>query len=465
MSKRRMPVLLGALLLAGCAGSSGNAVPPSGTPSVTDPSCAAFAQYPSAPGTTVTFLVSELQQSNETPLESTWAEFTHCTGIRIVNEVDRSTASDFLARLDSGNAPDLTVYTQPGGIADLVRRQERLGSNELVAAPPAVAANVDRSWNPAWREYGSVDGTLYGAPFDGGAKSVVWYSPKRFTAAGYSVPTSWRELMSLSDRIVSDGKGKPWCGGLESGPATGWPATDWLEEIVLGSLGGDAYDRWVAGELKFDSPEIRSAMRTLERWMHNPAYVNGGLGDVASLARTSFQDAGRPILDGACFMYAFPTFYAPQWSVFKDGVTIGPDGDVYAFPLPPVDPKAPTSVVGGGDFVIAFSNRPEVQTARAYLSSADWATRRAKQGNTTSANVGVPLDAYADPVSRLSVQLLTAPGSTFRFDGSDLMPQVVQEAEWKELTAWFADGKPMREVLHAIDAAWPTSDASGLATP
>ncbi len=206
-------------------------------------------------------------------------------------------------------------YAQPGGIADLVRRQQAAGRHLVVPLPSAVADNVRRYWNDAWRAYGTVDGTLYAAPWDAAAKSVVWYSPKRFAEAGYDVPTSWEEMIALSDRIVSDGAGaKPWCGGIESGSATGWPATDWLEEIVLGSFGGETYDRWVAHEIPFDSPEIRSAMAVLDAWLHNPAYVNGGFGDVASIARTSFPDAGRPVLDGRCLMYPFASFYGAQWS-------------------------------------------------------------------------------------------------------------------------------------------------------
>ena len=457
-------VVIASFGLAACSGSPVSTDDTVGRATPNNASCSSFSQYAKAPGTTVTLLASELSQAADGTLESTWADFTRCTGIRIVDEVDQFSTADFLARLDAGRAPDLTTYNQPGGIAELVRRQQRLGTHELAPAPPAVAANVDQYWNPVWRTLGTVDGVLYAAPFDSVAKSIVWYSPKHFTAAGYKVPATWDELMALSDRIVADGRGKPWCGGLESGDATGWPATDWLEEVVLGSLGGETYDRWVKGEVQFDSPEIRSAMKTMDSWMHNRAYVNGGVGDVASVARTAFQDGGRAILDGTCFMYPFPPFYVSQWNLFKKDATLGPEGDVYAFPLPSVDARVPAPVVAGGDFVIAFSDRPEVQTAQAYLSSPDFATRLAKLGAAASANTGVPLDAYADPVSRLSVQMLTSRDSTLRFDGGDLMPQVVQDEEWKQLTAWFAEGKPMRDVLRAIDAAW-RADATASKSP
>jgi alpha-glucoside transport system substrate-binding protein len=162
------------------------------------------------------------------------------------------------------------------------------------------------------------------------------------------------------------------------------------------------------------------------------------------------------VLDGTCFMYPFPTFYASQWRASKPDVEIGPEGDIFAFPMPPLTPGIPSPVVGGGDFLVAFSDRPEVQEAQAYLTSPDWAIRRAKVGGGwATANTGVPITTYSDPIVRLSARMLTSPASTFRFDGSDLMPEAVQNAEWKQLTAWFAEAKPTRDVLRTIDAAWP----------
>jgi alpha-glucoside transport system substrate-binding protein len=451
VSIRGLALLVCATVIAGCTTTVAH-VP--ATSSATDAACATFASYPRAPGTTVTFLISESNQTSP-PLQTTWADFSRCTGIRIVDEVDSSTTDDFNARIDAGDAPDLTVTIRPGALADLVHREQRVGGHPLVPVPSAVSNSIDRYWNAAWKADGTVDGTLYGAPWGADSKSLVWYSPKRFKDAGYSVPGTWAQLMSLSDRIAR-GNAKPWCGGLESGPATGWPATDWLEEIVLGLFGGAVYDDWVAGRIRFDSPQIRSAMRVLERWMRNPAYVNGGAGDVASMARTWFEDVGQSVLDGTCFMYPFPSYYASQWGVFNPGVTIGPQGDIYAFALPPLAPGMPSPVVGGGEFMVAFSDRPEVQEAEAYLTSPDWAIRRAKlPGGWVTANRGVPITAYSDPTVRLSAQMLTSKTSAFRFDGSDLMPDAVQKVEWKQLTAWFAEAKPTRDVLQAIDTARP----------
>ena len=450
---------LALVVLTACSTATDASVPiPSDAGNVTtDPGCASFADYLGSEGTVVTFLVP-VQMQTVPPLESTWADFTRCTGIRIINAIDRSEDSDeFYVLLDSGNPPDLTAVAQPALIADLVHRESAPGGHPPVPAAPAVAANVTRHWNPAWRQYASVDGVLYGSPLGANLKSLVWYSPKRFRDLGYRPPTTWRQLIDLSERIARSGA-RPWCGGIEDGSASGWPATDWLEEVVLGSGGSVAYDAWVSHDLPFDSPTIRTAMSVLDGWMHNPDFVNGGFGGVASIARTSFQDVGQSIVDGTCLMYPFPSFYAGWWDSFQPGATLGPDGDVFAFALPAVDPDIPNPLIGGGEFIVAFSARPEVQKAHAYLASAEWASRRVGIGSFVSANNGVPLDAYTDPISRLSADLLTTPGATFRFDASDLMPLQVGEEEWKQLTAWFAEDKPIEDVLRAIDASWPVDE-------
>jgi alpha-glucoside transport system substrate-binding protein len=258
--------------------------------------------------------------------------------------------------------------------------------------------------------------------------------------------------------MVADGI-KPWCGGIESGGATGWPATDWLEQVVLRQQGGDVYDQWVAHEVLFNSPQITEAMDTIAGWMKNPDYVNGGFGNVQTIATTAFQDAGKPILDGECGMLQQASFYAAQWESFKPGAVVAEDGDVFAFFLPQVKDEFPNPVVGGGEFTTAFSDRPEVQAAQTYLSSPEYATARAAQpGGWVSANSGVPLDTYTDAIAQLSAQFLTDPNGIFRFDASDLMPAAVGAgAEWTQMTAWFGEDKPTEEVLQAIDDAWPAS--------
>src|SRR5262249_17273048 len=157
-----------------------------------------------------------------------------------------------------------------------------------------------------WKRYGTVNGTFYAAPMSANMKSLVWYSPKFFAAHHYTVPTTWSEMMQLSAKMASDMHGangfKPWCGGISSGTASGWPATDWIEEVVLGKYGGQVYDDWITHKIKFNSPQILGAMNIVKQWLQNPAWVNGGHGDVKTIATTTFQNAGLPILKNQCGM-------------------------------------------------------------------------------------------------------------------------------------------------------------------
>jgi alpha-glucoside transport system substrate-binding protein len=410
--------------------------------------CAKYQAYAGHSGTTVTMFASIVSPESDS-LQQSWAEFSSCTGIKISYEGSNDFEAQLPVRVSGGNAPDFAIIPQPGLLQQMVKSGK-------VAKPSAqTVANENKYWNAAWKTYGTVNGTFYAAPMSANMKSLVWYSPKAFTAAGYKIPTTWADLMTLSGTIASSGKGKPWCGGIGSGTATGWPATDWLEETVLGKYGGSVYDKWVSHDIKFSSPQIMDSMQTVANWMQNPAWVNGGFGDVKSIATTTFQQAGTPILTGKCWMLQQASFYEAQWPT---GTKVGPDGDVMAFYLPSVSSSVNTRVEGGGEFVTAFSNRPEVQAVQSYLSTPDWATSRIKVAHGwVSANQGVDKNVYTDPVDQISAKYLTDPKATFRFDASDLMPAAVGSGqEWKSFTAWFAEGQSISQVAKDIDAAWPS---------
>lgn len=453
--RRRSAAIVGgvaaALLLAACGGSGSGDNTTSAAPSSTntDPACADYASYGSYPGTKVTIFTSILPPEQQ-KFESSWAQFEKCTGIDVVYEGSDQFEAQLPTRIQGGNAPDIAFIPQPGLLQKLVQQ----GGPK--AAPQTVAANVDQFWNPAWKAYGTVNDTFYAAPLGSNMKSFVWYSPKVFAEKGYEVPTTWDAMFQLSDKMAADGI-KPWCGGIESGGATGWPATDWIEQLVLRQQGGDVYDQWISHEVLFASPQIQEAFTTLEGWMRNPKYANAGFGDTKTIATTAFQDAGKPILSAKCGMLQQASFYAAQWPSFKKDVTIAEDGDIFAFYLPQIKDDIPTPIVGGGEFVTAFADRPEVQAFQAYLSSDTFATLKVAAGGWVSANSGVPLETYTDPISQLSAKYLTDANATFRFDASDLMPaQVGAGSFWKEMTAFFAENKSVQATTEAIDASWPS---------
>lgn len=376
------------------------------------------------------------------------ASFTVCTGIKVRLEGSNQFEALLPVRVKGGNAPDIAIIPQPGLLAQMV------ATGKAVVAPAKTLANVNKYWSAGWKGYGSVKGKFYAAPNSANMKSLVWYSPKQFTKAGYTVPTTWTAMMALADKMAAANK-IAFCGGIGSGGATGWPATDWLEEVVVRQFGAKVYADWISHKVKFSDPKILAAMDTVEKWMKNPKYV----GDVQAIATTTFQDAGLGIPTGSCMMLQQASFYAAQYPA---GTDVSKNGDVWAFYLPGINPSVKTPVEGGGEFFAAFSKRPEVQELQNYLSTPQWAINRIKTagpgGGWLSANSGVPLSAYKNPLDQLSAKYLADKNSTFVFDASDAMPAAVGAGtEWTQLTAWFAEGKSAADVAKAIDDSWPTS--------
>jgi alpha-glucoside transport system substrate-binding protein len=411
--------------------------------------CAKFQPYAGFKGSSVTIFGSILSPESDS-LNKSWAEFDRCTGITIKYTGSNTFESDLPVKVNGGNAPDLAIVPQPG----LLQQMVATGS---VKKPPAQTVTNENNWSPVWKGYGSVNGTFYAAPMSANMKTMVWYSPKFFSQHNYTVPTTWADLMSLSDKMATDmaaSGGKPWCGGINSGTASGWPATDWLEEVVLAKYGGQVYDDWVSHKIKFASPQIEDAMKVVADWLQNPKWVNGGVGGVQSIATTTFQNAGLPILKNKCGMLQQASFYEPQ---LPEGTKVGPDGDINAFYLPPVNPSTKTPVEGGGEFLTAFSDAGPVQAVQNYLSSPEWADSRISVApGWVSANQKVDQNLYTDPIDKLSAKYLTDPNTTFRFDASDLMPAAVGSgAEWKAMVDWFGSGKSIDAVAKSIDAAWP----------
>ena len=445
--RRAAAGIVGLALAATACGTGGSTSNQSeADPDATLPAgCEDFEEYAGSSGTQVSMYTSIRDIEADRYVQS-FEEFEKCTGIDIQYEGSGEFEAQLNVKVQGGNAPDLAFIPQPG----LLQRFVQAGV--VKEAPEGTAANVDEYWSEAWKEYGSVDGTLYAAPMGANVKSYVWYSPSQFEQAGYEVPTTLDDLTALSEEIAATGK-KPWCAGIESGDATGWPTTDWVEDMMLRTAGAETYDQWVDHEIPFDDPAVVEAVDAVGAILKNPEFVNGGFGDVRSIATTSFQDAGLPILEGECFLHRQASFYANQW---PEGTNVAEDGDVFAFYLPSTS-EDNKPVLGGGEFVAAFSDEPEVQKVQTYLSSAEYANTKAEIGDWISANTGLDVENVANPIDKLSVETLQDESSEFRFDGSDLMPAAVGAGSfWQGMTEWI-NGKSTAEVLGNIEASWPSS--------
>jgi len=459
-SKRRAAALVAtgaslALILSACAdtddGGGGGGEETAGAFEI---DCAAYDEFGDLEGTEVSVYTTIVEPEAETQTAS-YEPFEECTGVTINYEGSREMEAQLPVRVQAGSPPDIAILPQPGLLQTLVRDYDA-----ILPPPEQVEANVDEFWAPEWKEYGTVDGAFYAAPLGSNVKSYVWYSPSMFADAGYEVPETWDELLELTATIAegNEGASRPWCAGMESGDATGWPGTDWIEDMVLRTAGAEVYDQWYTHEIPFNDPQIVEAFDTAGEILKNPDYVNGGLGGVDSIATQSWTDAGYQILgdEPTCFMHRAANFYQTQW---PEGTVVAEDGDVYAFYLPAMDTEEKPTLVAG-EFIGAFADRPEVQAFQTYLSSPDWANAKAVAtpvGGWVSANSGLDAELLATDFDRLSAEILADPATVARFDASDLMPAAVgTDSFWNGITEWFASDETSQQVTDKIENSWPS---------
>lgn len=432
------------LALTACTGDIANE-------DAADVDCGPYEQYGTFEDADVTVAGTILDLEADR-LDESWSDFETCTGIT----VDYQGSSEFEAQIavlaEGGNAPDVGIVPQPGLL------QRLAAGGWLIPASEEVEANVDEFWSEDWKQYGTADGTFYAAPLMASIKGYIWYSPEEFEEKGYEIPKTLDELKTLSEDIAAEGEHKPWCVGLESGDATGWPGTDWIEDWMLRLHGADVYDQWVTHGIPFNDPQVAEAFDGVGEYLKNPDMVNGGIGDVSTLVTEAFQTAGLPILDGECSLHHQASFYETFWNPEGgDENTVASDGSVFAFLLPPVNADDPLSVTGGGEFPVAFRDAEEVEAFRAYLSSDTWANERVSLGGVISANKGLDPQVASSELLTQSIEILQDPETTFRFDGSDLMPGAVgADSFWKGIVSWVG-GQSTQQVLDTIEASWPSS--------
>jgi len=375
------------------------------------------------------------------------AAFEEQTGIDVQYEGTKEFETTISVRVDAGDPPDIADFPQPGLLANFAK------AGKVVD----VASFLDEGYLQGQYAQGWLDMTNMAGPdgpmvagvwhrFNG--KSLVWYPKQAWDDAGYEIPTTWDELMAVTQMIADDGD-TAWCIGIESGTATGWPATDWLEEFMLRTTSLENYDRWTTGELKFDSPEVMNAVETMGEIWFNDEYVYGGR---ASIVSTFFGDAPAPMFDNPpkCWMHKQGNFIT---SFFPPSAVAGEDYDF--FYLPSIDEEYGKPFLVAGDIMAAFSDRPEVLAVMEYFTKGESVREWLAAGGALSPHSDVDLSWYGDDVER-GVAALVSESTSVRFDGSDLMPgEVGAGSFWKGMTDYVAGTVDLQTALQEIDAAWP----------
>jgi alpha-glucoside transport system substrate-binding protein len=346
--------------------------------------------------------------------------------------------------VEGGDAPDIAIFPQPGLMARFARDGALVDLGTFMDT-----AQLEESYIPAWLELATVDDQLSGIFFRASTKSLVWYPVPQFEEAGYEVPETWDELIALSDQMVENGH-TPWCISIEHGGATGWVATDWMEEIVLRTAGPEVYDQWVNHEIPFNDPAIQEAAEIMGEIWFNEEYVLGGTTGILTVpvaeTQTPMFDEEQP----GCWMHR-QAGWIP--SFFPEGKT-APEDSMF-FYLPPIEEEQGRPVLGGGDIASMFNDRPEVRAVMEYLATADAARVWTETGGFISPHQGVSLDWYGNDVDRAQAEILQN-ATTFRFDASDLMPAEVGTGTFWSGMVDYISGEDLEAVLTEIEESWPS---------
>ena len=397
-------------------------------------------------GTVVT-MAGPFTTNDQVKFENSIKDFEDKTGIDIQYEGSKEFEAAIRIRVEGGNPPDVVDFPQPGLLDSFVKAGKVIDLNKVISTDW-----LKQNYLQSWLDMGTMQGP--DGPIMGGiwnrvnGKSLVWYPKKEFDAAGYKVPTTWDELMALSDQIASDGD-TPWCIGIGSGAATGWPMTDWIEDVMLRTTSLDNYDKWVKGELKFDSPEVRKALEYVTKIWFDDKYVYGGR---AAIANTQFGDAPLPMFDKPpkCWMHRQGSFIT---TFFPEGLKAGEDYDF--FYLPPIDSQYGKPVLVAGDIYALFNDRPETRAVIQWFSSALSLQGWVEAGGAISPHKDASLDWYGDVIDKKVAETI-ANASAVRFDASDLMPGAVGAGSfWKSMTSFVSGSIDEDTALKEIDASWP----------
>ena len=378
--------------------------------------------------------------------------FTARTGVEVTFVGFPELESWITEKEAEGDPPDL-AFSLAGPAADLSRQghlvdlssfldADRLRSDQSPYLVSLGTIGPDGSW-PA------TEGQLFGAFTQLAVKGLVWYPVPEFQAAGYTIPRSWDDLLALGDDLRASGQ-TPWCFGWQSGEESGWPGTDWIENLVLAEAGPDAYDDWTFHRTPFDSPAVRKAFRRLDQILFEEGSVRGGPEGAGTIW---FDQAPLPLVDEppGCWLHLQASFAA----VFLPDGSVGKTTDV--FPFPSVGGEDPM-LIGAGDMITAFSDRPEVRELVRFLLSPDYGAEMVETGEILSPNRHFDHRNYL-PFMRLRAEALHAAlaADTFRFDASDLMPpEVGSRAFFDAMMTYVAEGPgSLDRILTELDAAWP----------
>jgi len=352
-----------------------------------------------------------------------------------------------ITKMQAGSVPDIAFVPQPGVVQQMTQVGTVYPMNNVVDM-----ASLQKSMLPGATDFANYNGDIDGLIVSMNVKGLVFYDKAQWKKAGYKVPKSLPELESLVNQIKASGTA-PWCFGINSGAATGWPATDWLETLLLKYSGTSVYNDWVTGKVTFSSPQGLQAASEFDKLLLTDGNTYGGRSAIAS---TNFQTTGNPLVQvpQKCAMYeqgSFATGFFPA-NVIKDI-----DKNIGVFGLPPATAGGSNPVEVGGDLITMLNNSANTQTVIKLLAGTDIGNDAGPTSSFISPHTDFNLKYYPNKITRTMATIAYKASST-AYDASDQMPAAVGSGTfWKEMTAWIAGQEDLPTAMKNIDASFPAS--------
>jgi alpha-glucoside transport system substrate-binding protein len=433
-----------AVVATACSSTSTPTPAPTTPPPVVTPAPGATATVTPTTGPiggslTVVGTWSGVEQASFLAMIQPWV---NQTGVQVKYTGSRDINAQLAQGIQTGNLPDLAGLPGPGQMA------EYQAAGKLVKLDDVIDINTYKANNSAGLvNLGMVNGSVYGVFIKAAVKGLIWYNPAVVDLSA-GAPKTWTDLTTLATTDASKAKAT-WCMGLESGSASGWPGTDWIEDFVLRTAGPDVYTQWYQGKVKWSDPKIKAA------WQMFGDVVKASYGGSNYILSTNFGNGGDGLFaKPANCLFHHQASFITTFGGFAKG-TPGTNYDFFQFP--DIDPAYSGAIEGAGDLFGMFHDTPAARSLIAYLVTPAAQSIWVGRGGALSPNKLV--NNYPDDISLRSGQLL-ANAKYFVFDASDNMPTAMNAEFWKEILVYVQDPTKLDSILADLDSVQASAYSS-----
>jgi alpha-glucoside transport system substrate-binding protein len=414
--------------------------------SMVSPVAAADYKGPDLKGEVIT-MTCPWTGAEEGSLKKVISVFEKSTGATVKHSCSQSSEQQIVIDIKAGSPSNISVFPQPGLAANMAA----IGGLVPLGDKASDFVKTNFAAGSSWADLGTYANKagkkeFFGLFYNVNVKSLVWYIPENFKEKGYKVPKSMEELQDLTKKMAADGGAKPWCIGLGSDAATGWPATDWVEDFMLRTQSPAVYDGWVDNSIKFNDKRVVEAIEAYGAIAKNDTYVDGGAKAVATV---SFKDSPKGMFGSPpkCYMHRQASFIP---AFFPEGKA--EEADFFYFPSY-AGKKLGNPVLGGGTIMTITKDSKGARAFMEFLQHPQAHETWMAEGGFLTPHKGADIAKYKNKALKKQGEILLG-ATTFRFDGSDLMPGAIGAGSfWKGMVN-YSGGQSAQQVADEIQKSW-----------